>query len=361
MSEIQNMSETQNTLETPELRELIFEQVKNLYEKGYAYFDLIELGYFTEEEILDIQTTCLNSYYKYFTDRGIKREDVEIDLSKKMETNKYFKQPKDSPMFKAMYGDISKAGNEYINCRNPANAMNCGMGRATSQKEIYYNEQLNEYTERLRPLYNALYRHPVKRHLARFGLKLPHKKSKDMVAHTDMSYCEEVKENGAILKDADDPTARAPYSKKGINMRIQSVLGLSNSESGWYGYPGSHKKYNEIGEAIKWPGLKRTPQQIPIEVLEKLGLERVDIPTKIGRLIIWNCVIVHGNSPCKDRPRLVKYINFQPDLKNTTADRIIGLGNQPNEEKSKQIKKISKSAQIAINAHLNKTICYKKK
>ena len=316
-----------------ELRELIFEQVKSLKEKGYAYFDLIELGYFTEAEMLEMQDICLNYYYKYFTDRGIAREDIEIDINKTMTENPYFKQPRDSPMFKAMYGDISKAGNEYINCRNPANAMNCGMGRATSLKEVYYDHKLIEYTERMRPLYNSLYRHPVKRHLARFGLKLPHKSSKDMMAHTDMSYCQDVKENGAPLKDADDPVCKAPYTNEGISMRIQSVLGLSNSTSGWYGYEGSHLKYNEIGEAIEWPGLKRSPQQVPIKVLENLGLKRVDIPTKLGRLIVWNCGIVHGNSPCKDtKPRLVKYINYMPDTENTTADRIIGLGNQPNEE-----------------------------
>ena len=318
---------------TQETRESILEQVKSLYENGYACFDLIKMGYFTKEDILEVQETCMESYYKYFTDRGIARADVEIDLTKKMETNQYFKQPKDSPMFKAMYGDISKAGNEYINCRNPANAMNCGMGRATSQKEVYYNKELNDFTERLRPLYNALYRHPIRRHLARFGLKLPHKNSKDMVAHTDMSYCKEVRDHGTVLRNADDPIARSPYTKKGINTRIQSVLGLSDSESGWYGYAGSHKKYNEIGEALDWPGIKTAPQNIPIEILETLGLKRVDIPNKLGQLIIWNCGVVHGNSTCKDKPRLVKYINFQPDLENTTGDRIVGLGNQPTEGK----------------------------
>lgn len=327
-----------------ELRELISEQVKSLKEKGYAYFDLIELGYFTEAEMLEMQEICLNYYYKYFTDRGIKRQDIEFDINETMEKNPYFKQPKDSPMFKAMYGDISKSGKEYINCRRPANAMNCGMGRATSQKEVYYDSRLIAYTERLRQLYNALYMHPVKRHLTRFGLKLPHKNSKDMGAHTDMSYCREVKENGTPLKDADDPVCKAPYSKKyetkeheskgGVSMRIQSVLGLSNSESGWYGYEGSHLKYDEIGDGIDWPGIKRAPQRVPIELLENLGLKRVDIPTKLGRLIVWNCGVIHGNSLCKNtKPRLVKYINYMPDTENTSADRIIGLGNQPNEEK----------------------------
>lgn len=315
-----------------EIQEFISEKVKSFDEKGYAYFDLIEMGYFSNEEILKVQESCMESYYKYFTDRGIKIEDIKIDLTKKMDKNPYFKQPKDSLMFKAMYGDISKDGNEYINCRNPANAMNCGMGRATSQKEVYYKKSLNDFTEKLRPLYNLLYRQPVKRHLERFGLKLPYKKSEDMVLHTDMSYCREVKQVGAPIKDADDPTAKAPYSKKGMNMRIQSVLGLSNSDSGWYGYPGSHKKYNEIGDEIGWPGLKKSPQQIPKKIMEKLGLKRIDIPTKIGRLIIWNCGIAHGNSCCKNtNPRLVKYINYMPDTENTIADRIIGLGNQPNE------------------------------
>ena len=39
-----------------------------------------------------------------------------------------------------------------------------------------------------------------------------------------------------------------------------------------------------------------------------------------------------------------------PDTENTSADRIIGLGNQPNEEKkaNKWNRKISKSAQKAL-------------
>jgi hypothetical protein len=60
---------------------------------------------------------------------------------------------------------------------------------------------------------------------------------------------------------------------------------------------------------------------------------QVDIPTKIGRWILWNSGIVHGNSVCKNTtPRLVKYLNFRADEKDTTADKIIGLGNQPNEK-----------------------------
>ena len=62
------------------LQELIFKQVKSFYEKGYAFFDLIEMGYFSKEDILEVQSTCMESYYKYFTDREINRKDVEIDL-----------------------------------------------------------------------------------------------------------------------------------------------------------------------------------------------------------------------------------------------------------------------------------------
>ena len=46
--------------EHKELRELIFEQVKSLKEKGYAHFDLIELGYFTKAEMLEMQDICLD-------------------------------------------------------------------------------------------------------------------------------------------------------------------------------------------------------------------------------------------------------------------------------------------------------------
>ena len=313
-----------------ELRTLIFEKVSDLKEKGYAYFDLIEMGFFTKEEILHMQNICMNYYYKYFTDRGLTMGEIKVDLTKKTVSNNYFKQPKNSKMFKAMYGDVSKAGNEYINCRRPANAINCGMGRATSQPAVYYDEELCAFTERFRPLYNTFYRGSVKRNLSRFGLKLPHKTSKDMVAHVDMSYCKDYRETPPKMKDADDPVSYAPYAADGRPMRIQGVLGLSDSDAGWYGYPGAHKKYKEIGDALDWPGIKKSPQPVPVEILEQLGLKRVDIPTKLGRWIIWNSGIVHGNSACQNTtPRLVKYINFMADNKNTTATHITGLGNQP--------------------------------
>jgi len=315
------------------LRTLIFEKVEQLKEKGYAYFDLIEMGFFTKEEIFRMQNICMNYYYKYFTDRDLTMDKIKIDLMKKTVTNRYFKQPKSSKMFKAMYGDVSKAGNEYINCRRPANAMNCGMGRATSQPEVYHDKELCEFTERFRPLYNTFYRGPVKRNLARFGLKLPHKTSKDMVAHVDMSYCKEYRDNPPKMKDADDPISYAPYDADGRPMRIQGVLGLSDSDAGWYGYEKAHTKYKEIGDALHWPGIKKSPQPVPLKILQKLGLKRVDIPTKLGRWIIWNSGIVHGNSACRNTtPRLVKYINFMADKINTTATSITGLGNQPKGE-----------------------------
>ena len=163
---------------TQEQRDHITTEVKNLHEKGYAVFDLIKLGYFTLQELMDMQAICMNYYYKYFTDRGLTLEDIKLDLTKNYKKNPYFKQPKDSKMFKAMYGAKTKDGRDYINCRNPANAINCGMGTATSQKEVYYDLALNEYTERLREFYKALYRCPVKRHLARFGLKIAPSKIK---------------------------------------------------------------------------------------------------------------------------------------------------------------------------------------
>ena len=46
------------------LRTLIFEKVEQLKEKGYAYFDLIEMGFFTKEEIFRMQNICMNYYYK---------------------------------------------------------------------------------------------------------------------------------------------------------------------------------------------------------------------------------------------------------------------------------------------------------
>jgi hypothetical protein len=249
-----------------------------------------------------------------------------------MKTNPYFKQPKDSAMFKAMYGQKTKDGREYLNTRAPANAMNCGMGSATSQKSTYYHPRLNELREKLRPLMTALYQSPVKRHLTRFGIKLP--PAKDMQLHTDMSYIKDNREGVTGTRPADDPVAYHPYDNTGRFQRLQFIIGLNNSEAGWYGYEGAHQKYAEIGDGINWPGKTKTIQKIPIKLMKTLGLKRIDIPTRFGEAVIWNCGIPHGNSACSKIPRLVLYVNYQTDTEQTTADRIIGLGNQPTEKKS---------------------------
>ena len=91
----------------------------------------------------------------------------------------------------------------------------------------------------------------------------------------------------------------------------------------------AHLKYDEIGDELCWPGKTKTIQKISPKTMDKLGLKRVDIPSKAGYAIIWNCGVPHGNTACKDVPRLTLYINYQPDTTDTTADKIIGLGNQP--------------------------------
>ena len=302
-----------------------------LKNEGVVTINLVEEGIFTIDEIFEIQQTCMSEYYKYFTDRGLNLEDIEIDLDNEMTNNPYFRQPKDSKMFKAMYGHINKKGKEYINTRVPANIMNNGMGSATSPKSVYYNERLNELREKLRPLMTKLYGSPVKRHLSRFGLKLP--VSKDMALHTDMSYIREYKDTLPNMKDADDPVAYHTFDKNGVYQRLQCLIGLNNSDAGWYGYGGAHNLYAEIGEKLNWPGKTTSFQKIPIKLMKELGLKRVNIPTKLGEAVIWSCGIPHGNTACKKIPRLVAYINYQPDNEQTTAECIIGLGNQPTEKK----------------------------
>ena len=34
--------------------------------------------------------------------------------------------------------------------------------------------------------------------------------------------------------------------------------------------------------------------------LNELNLERVDVKSKFGRLIMWNCGVAHGNSKCQN-------------------------------------------------------------
>jgi hypothetical protein len=309
----------------------IKEAVWSLRDNGYMRLNLIEIGILTESEVAEMQEICMSEYYKFFTDKGIDPATIQIDLNGEMKTNPYFKQPKDSAMFKAMYGQKTKDGREYLNTRAPANAMNCGMGSATSQKSTYYHPRLNELREKLRPLMTALYQSPVKRHLTRFGIKLP--PAKDMQLHTDMSYIKDNRDGGGA-RPADDPVAYHPQDDKGRPQRLQFILGLNNSEAGWYGYEGAHQKYAEIGDGLDWPGKTKTIQTIPIKLMKTLGLNRVDIPTRFGEAVIWNCGLPHGNSACSKVPRLVLYVNYQSDTEQTTADRIIGLGNQPTEKKS---------------------------
>ena len=326
------MSALATTTEKPvDISRVLKEAVWSLQDKGYMRLNLIEMGILKESEVAEMREICMSEYYKFFADRGIDPATIQIDLNSEMKTNPYFKQPKDSAMFKAMYGQKTKDGREYLNTRAPANAMNCGMGSATSQKSTYYHPRLNELREKLRPLMTALYQSPVKRHLTRFGIKLP--PAKDMQLHTDMSYIKDNRDGGGA-RPADDPVAYHPQDDKGRPQRLQFILGLNNSEAGWYGYEGAHQKYAEIGDGINWPGKTKTIQKIPIKLMKTLGLKRVDIPTRFGEAVIWNCGIPHGNSACSKVPRLVLYINYQTDTEQTTADRIIGLGNQPTEKKS---------------------------
>ena len=302
---------------------------KQLKENGYTYIDLIDNNIISERKINKAKKLCLKHWYQYFIERDLDMNQIKIDFTKT--TNPYFKQPKDSPMYNAMYGQITKSGQFYTNVRKPANSQSCGMGLATSQIGVYKEKKLIKLKERLRPIYNHLYQSTTHLHLSRFGLKLPFKSSKDMVLHTDMSYMKEFENKNPSRRNINDPVSYKPYSDDGIEQRIQSLLCLSDSDSGWYGYKGAHLKYKEIGEKLNWPGKTDRLQVIPPELMDDMGFSRVNIKSKKGRLILWNCGIPHGNSACKNTtPRLVLYINYQPNSQNTSADTVIGLGNQPN-------------------------------
>ena len=249
------------TTEQTKISNALKKAFTSLRDKGYMRLNLIEMGILKESEVTEMREICMSEYYKFFSDRGVDPATIQIDLDSEMKTNPYFKQPKDSPMFKAMYGQKTKDGREYINTRVPANAMNCGMGSATSQKSTYYHTRLNELREKLRPLMTALYQSPVKRHLTRFGIKLP--PAKDMQLHTDMSYIRENRDRAPEQRHPDDPVSYHPYDNQGRFQRLQFILGLNNSEAGWYGYEGAHKKYAEIGDGLNWPGKTKTIQKIP--------------------------------------------------------------------------------------------------
>ena len=161
-------------------------QKNELSVKGYVVID----DAVSSEQISQAHTICMQYWYTYFTDRGMEQKDIELDFNTKSNTNPYFPTKRGTPMYKAMYGHVSKDGKEYMNTRKPANSQSCGMGRATSQPEVYHDATLNQIRENLRPTFNALYGSSTCMQLERFGLKLPVKSSKDMVCHTDMSYIE---------------------------------------------------------------------------------------------------------------------------------------------------------------------------
>lgn len=312
------------------MEQVILSAKNQLRNEGYTYIDLIDNNILEDSKLKSAKKRCLKYWYKYFTDKGVREEQLKIDFKKKVNENQYFKQPKDSEMFKALYGHKKRNGDFFINTRKPAVSQHDGMGLATSQPVIYKDKKLIRIKEKLRPIFNTLYGSNTHLHLSRFGLKLPFKGSKDMVTHTDMSYIKEFRTNPPKKRHINDPVSYAPYSNDGGDQRIQALLCLSDSDSGWYGYKKSHLKYKEIGDKINWPGKTTSLQLIPKKLLKDLGLERVDVKSKFGRLILWNCGVAHGNSKCQNTtPRLVLYINYQPNDQDTSADKIIGLGNQP--------------------------------
>lgn len=315
------------------MNDIIKKAKKELKENGYTYIDLVDNNIIDKSELKSAKKRCLKYWYNYFIQKGLTKEELKLDFKKNTNNTQYLKQPKDSKMFKALYGHNKKNGDFYINTRKPAVAQNDGMGLATSQPEVYKDKKLIKLKEKLRPIFNGVYGSTTHLHLSRFGLKLPFKESKDMVLHTDMSYLEEFKNKKPKRRELNDPVSYTPYSDDNIDQRIQSLLCLSDSDSGWYGYKKSHLKYSEIGEKLNWPGKTTKLQIIPKKILENLELTRVDVKSKFGRLILWNCGVAHGNSACKNtKPRLVMYINYQPNSENTSADKIIGLGNQPIEK-----------------------------
>jgi hypothetical protein len=312
------------------MEQIISSSKNQLRDEGYTYIDLIDTNILEESKLKSAKKRCLKYWYKYFMNKGLLEEQLKINFKKKVNDNQYFKQPKDSEMFKALYGHKKRNGDFFINTRKPAVSQHDGMGLATSQPAIYKDKKLIKIKEKLRPIFNELYGSNTHLHLSRFGLKLPFKGSKDMVTHTDMSYIKEFRVNQPKRRHINDPVSYAPYSDDGGDQRIQALLCLSDSDSGWYGYKKSHLKYKEIGDKINWPGKTSSLQLIPKKLLKNLGLERVDVKSKFGRLILWNCGVAHGNSKCQNTtPRLVLYINYQPNDQDTSADKIIGLGNQP--------------------------------
>lgn len=314
------------------MEQVIINCKNQLKVNGYTYIDLLDYEFVDKKDLKSVKKRCLKYLYKYFMDRGLAEKDIKLDFKKAKNDNQYFKKPSDSLMFKAMYGHKKKNGDFYINTRKPAIAKNNGMGQATSQPKIYHDKKLIKFKENLRPIFNGLYGTNTHLHLSRFGLKLPYKESKDMLIHTDMIYHKDYKNKLPKRRKINDPISYSPYSEDGVDQRLQSLLCLSDSESGWYGYEKSHLKFKEIGDKIGWPGLTKAPQPIPKKILEELELKRIDIKSKVGRLIMWNCGTVHGNSKCRNTtPRLVMYINYQPNNENTSAEKVVALGNQPKE------------------------------
>jgi len=123
-----------------------------------------------------------------------------------------------------------------------------------------------------------------------------------------------------------DPFSYAPYSNDGVEQRIQCELCLNDSDVCWFAYEGGHKKYDEIGEKMGWPGSKYGVVFLDENMLRGLGLKRIEIPSKCGRMILWNCGIPHGLTKAYNTtPRLAMTINYQCDKENEVGEKRISL------------------------------------
>ena len=294
--------------------------IQELKISGFTVIDTIALGIFTKDEIEKQLHTCSDYIKKFFEDRDL---ILDIDPTRIYKETSISRTKKNSLEYNACYIQ----DNGKLNTRNPAISKGCGMGRATSQKEIYYDKYFVSQTEKLRKTFTLLYDSPVCRHLSRFGYKIPSPDSSDMFTHVDMAYV-----NSDELpppRKLKDPQSYGPYSNDGRPQRLQGVLCLNESDGGFYCYPGAHLLYKEIGEELDFPKPKNSPQALSKDIIEKFNLERKVIPNKPGLLIVWNCAIPHGNTKViNTTPRVVKYINFQPYKKQVQFPRIVGLGNQ---------------------------------
>jgi hypothetical protein len=245
------------------------------------------------------------------------------------------------PQWTDPFALFKKLPDSKPNTRKPLIASSNGMGLAPT---VYDLEDQVALQEELIPVFQELYKalncpHSLNEdeasnltmNLERFGVKYDPKK--DMPCHVDMAFCRE--KASKPLRDILDISNPQSFQ---AGQRIQCVVHLNTTDSGWYGYgfKDGMPSDSALGDLFQWPGATKRIFQTDESLVRSIGLQRTETSATVGHAIFWSCAVPHGNLPVKKggAPRIVMYANCVPRplppgeapliMKATS---VVGLGN----------------------------------